>query len=728
MNQAVDLSAIASSINQSMLSAPFDILGLHKHPSGKGLLIRAWRADAESIEVISQPQGRSLGTMKPVHNGFFEIHLPRRKNRFNYLLKVIYADGTVAEEYDSYQFGEYVLSQSDIEALALYRHMGAVPVDHKLNGKKSISGVLFKVYAPHARSVSVVGDFNQWDGRRSPMASADDGIWRLFVPGVKHDDLYKFEIHDQAGNLLPLKADPFARKNEQWPGLASIVQKSEPFQWTDTDWLKQRESNHQKPMSVYEVHLGSWKKADDQGFKSYRELAEELIPYVQEMGFTHLELLPVSEHPLYESWGYQPIGLFAPTSRYGSPDDFRYFIDQCHKAGIGVILDWVPAHFPEDDHGLSRFDGSSIYEYEDPERGWHPDWKSCIYNFGSPWVQNFLISNALYWLDEFHIDGLRVDAVASMLYLDYSRGPGEWSPNVHGGNEHLEAIELIQKMNQAVQKHFPGCMTIAEESTSWPGVSRPVDHQGLGFDYKWNMGWMHDSLAYMKRDTIHRKHHHNELTFSMVYAYNEDFVLPLSHDEVVHEKGTLLTRMPGDEWQRFANLRAYFGFMYGHPGKKLLFMGGELGTTFEWNPAKSLDWWLLDQGAYHKGIQKLVADLNRLYQSEPALYNQDYDRSGFSWLVLDDHEQSVFAFIRRDKDNRSVIVISNMTPAVRHNYRLGAPAAGNWIELLNTDACVYGGSHVINGPLITEAVSSHGYEQSLELTLPPLGTVIIKPE
>ncbi len=728
MNPVLETVPIIHNLNNAIYATPFCLLGIHPHDSGKGLVIRAWYPYAQSIEVVSQPQGKTLGVMETLSDGMFELHFPRRKKAFNYQLLATGKDGSISCYYDPYQFGEYVLSQTDIDPLKLYDHLGALPVRHHLNKTKTIDGTLFKVYAPHARSVSVVGDFNQWDGRCHPMASADDGIWRLFIPGVVQGSLYKFEIHDQQGHCLPLKADPFGRKAEQWPGLASIVQNDQQFPWSDSQWLAQRDSNHQKPLSIYEVHGGSWKKndsGDKNEVKNYRELADELIPYVNKMGFTHIELMPVAEHPLYESWGYQPLGLYAPTSRFGAPDDFRYFVDQCHQAGIGVILDWVPAHFPQDDHGLSRFDGTALYEYEDPQRGWHPDWKSCIYNFGSRWVQDFLISNALFWLDEFHIDGLRVDAVASMLYLDYSRNHGEWTPNIHGGNEHLEAVELLQRLNHEIHHRFPGCMTIAEESTSWPGVSRSVNHLSLGFDYKWNMGWMHDTLAYMKRDPIHRKHHHNELTFSMVYAYTEDFVLPISHDEVVHGKGTLLTRMPGDDWQRFANLRAYLGFMFGHPGKKLLFMGSEFGVHQEWDPSESLDWSLLEQGDFHKGIQQLVADLNQIYQSYPALYEQDYDRSGFHWLILDDHNQSVLAFYRTDSNNRPVVVICNMTPDVRHNYSVGVPQAGEWQEIINSDDRRYGGSHMVNKTVSTQPADLHGQQQGLTLTLPPLATIML---
>ena len=725
MSMVCDLTPVTHSLQQAMYSTPFSVLGLHPAESGSGLTIRAWHPHAECIEVLQEPQGKSLGLMARRDNDLFELELPRRKKAFHYQLRMTLKDGSEITRFDPYQFGEYTLCQQDIDPLHLYRHLGAMKIQHRINSKTCVDGVLFKVYAPHARSVSVIGDFNQWDGRCHPMASADDGIWRLFVPGIDAGDLYKFELHDQQGNLLPRKTDPFGSKAEQWPGLASIVQDKSDFAWSDQQWLNTRELNHQRAMSVYEIHAGSWKKSDDGEFKNYRELAKELIPYVKKMGFTHIELLPVSEHPLYESWGYQPVGLFAPTSRFGTPDDFRYFVDQCHKNNIGVILDWVPAHFPQDDHGLFRFDGTAIYEYEDPQRGWHPDWKSCIYNYGSPWVQNFLISSALLWLDEFHIDGLRVDAVASMLYLDYSRKQGEWSPNQLGGNEHLEAVEFLQRLNREVHRLYPGCMMIAEESTSWPCVSRPGHHLSLGFDYKWNMGWMHDSLAYMKRDPIYRQHHHHEMTFSMVYAYNENFVLSLSHDEVVHGKGTLLTRMPGDDWQRFANLRAYLGFMFGHPGKKLLFMGSEFGASNEWNPAESLNWQLLEQGPYHQGMQQMVRDLNATYQRYPALYQQDFDREGFHWLVLDDHNQSVFAFYRKDSDGNTVLVISNMTPNVRSDYAIGVPTAGRWQEIFNSDDKLYGGSHIVNQPVASQPEARHQQQNSISLTLPPLATIML---
>ena len=731
MNQAVAPVSITHELEKAIMACPFDHLGLLVRPGGKGLMIRVWRPDAKAIRITKQPENQPLGEMSAEGQGLFELHMPRRRKGFNYELEIIRHDNSVIKAWDPYQFGEYILRQDNLEPEALYRHLGASPVTHPLNKHSAVNGTLFKVYAPAARSVSVVGDFNQWDGRYHPMASADDGIWRLFIPDVNAGDLYKFEIHDAKGNCLPLKTDPFSRYCEQWPGLASIVHEHKHYQWSDSFWQKNQKQHRSAPMSVYEVHPGSWQRKDDNRLLSYRELAAQLVPYVKEMGFTHVELTPVSEHPLYDSWGYQPVGLFAPTSRFGSPDDFKYFVDQCHQAGIGVILDWVPAHFPSDEHGLAKFDGSALYEYEDPKRGWHPDWQTYIYNYGNLWVQDFLISNALFWLDEFHIDGLRVDAVASMLYLDYSRKHDEWEPNNQGGNEHLEAIGFLRRLNTKVHKYFPDRLMIAEESTSWPGVSQPVTEDAqynLGFDYKWNMGWMNDSLGYMRHSPEYRKYHHNELSFSMVYAWSENFMLSLSHDEVVHGKGSLLNRMPGDEWQQFANLRAYYGFMYGHPGKKLLFMGSELGSQKEWNLNRPLDWHLLKQGVFHKGLQTLVSDLNHCYSQIPALHEKDHDRTGFDWLVNDDHEQSVFAFARYDNHDSPVIIISNMTPAVWHNYRIGVPQQGEWQELLNTDDEIYGGSGIKNGKKASENISSHGHKHSLSLTLPPLATVILKPE
>ena len=731
MNIAVTPCSAIETLGQALCACPFDWLGLHPHPSGKGLIVRVWRPDAESVRVLEYPTGKLLGAMNSDVSGAFELHLPRRRKRFNYQLDICTLDGQRTRLFDPYQFGEYVLKQEGIDRNALYRYLGAHQQKHQFNSRRSITGVLFRVYAPNASSVSVVGTFNNWDGRISPMASADDGIWRLFVPGLNAGDFYKFEIHDQQGNRLPLKADPFGEYAEQWPGLASIVYDREKYCWQDDSWLEQRQirQGYDKPMSVYEVHAGSWRRKENGDFLNYRELANELVPYLQRMGFTHVELMPVSEHPLYDSWGYQPVGMYAPTSRYGHPDDFKYFVDQCHQAGIGVILDWVPAHFPNDEHGLAHFDGTALYEHPDPRRGWHPDWKTCIYDFGKPWVDDFLVSNALYWLEEFHIDGLRVDAVASMLYLDYSRNHGEWEPNVHGGNENLEAVSLLRRFNETVYNHHPDVITIAEESTSWPGVSRPLYDDGLGFGYKWNMGWMHDSLDFMKNEPAHRSYHHGQMTFSTVYAWSENFVLSLSHDEVVYGKGTLLTRMPGDDWQKFANLRAYLAFMYTHPGKKLLFMGGEIGSCHEWNHNRELDWNLLESNdGRHAGVQALVKELNRAYSDIPALHELDVYQDGFSWLVENDSEQSVFAFVRYDKSGHYVIVINNLTPVVRNDYRIGVPGSGRYVEALNTDSTEFGGSGVLTGECLeTQPISMHGQDQSLSLTLPPLATVILTP-
>ncbi|OED42512.1 1,4-alpha-glucan branching enzyme [Endozoicomonas sp. (ex Bugula neritina AB1)] len=720
----------ALDLEAGLCACPFDILGIHPHPDGKGLVVRAWRPDAKALSVVESPSGKKLGDMKIIGHGLFELHLPRRRKAFSYELEVCWENNHTFRIFDPYEFGQYVLREDGLDYNRLYRHLGALPLSHAFNTRRKIGGVLFKVYAPNARSVKVVGSFNGWDERLHPMASADDGIWRLFIPGLQAGDHYKYLIHDEYRQQLPLKSDPFSHHIEQWPGLASVVQEVQSFPWKDSEWMNSRHQikTGEQPMSIYEVHAGSWKHNDQGELLNYRQLAHKLVPYVKEMGFTHIELLPVPEHPLIESWGYQPVGMFAPTSRFGSPDDFRYFVDQCHKAGIGVLLDWVPAHFPEDGHGLAKFDGTALFEHPDPSRGWHPDWKTCIYDFGKPWVQDFLISNALYWLDEYHIDGLRVDAVASMLYLDYSRNDGEWEPNIHGGNENLEAVAFLKKFNETVGREFPDVITIAEESTSWPGVSRPVYDGGLGFDFKWNMGWMNDSLEYMKKEPIHRSYHHRDITFSTVYAWSERFVLPLSHDEVVHGKGTLLTRMPGDEWQKFANLRAYLSFMFAHPGKKLLFMGAELGTDLEWNEKGTLDWSLLEnpQGL-NAGIQRLVKVLNHLYMSVPALHELDLSDRGFSWTVGDDSDQSVLVFRRYDKAGNCTVIASNMTPVVRYDYCVGVPEAGHYKTLLNSDDKVYGGSGVpISERLETINGHVHGEEQYLSLTLPPLATVILQ--
>jgi 1,4-alpha-glucan branching enzyme len=597
-------------------------------------------------------------------------------------------------------------------------------------GGKHATGVLFSVYAPSARAVSVVGDFNSWDGRRHPMQSSFEGIWRLFVPGLERGALYKFEIKGPDGNLLPIKSDPFAMYSEQPPGNASIVLDRESYQWGDADWCKARDGGGYRsdvPVSIYELHPGSWRRHPDGRHLSYLELTDQLIPYLQQMGYTHVELLPVMEHPFLGSWGYQPTALFAPTSRYGPPDDFKSFVDQCHRNGIGVILDWVPAHFPGDEHGLVQFDGTALFEHPDPMRGWHPDWNTCIYDYGRRFVRDFLISSALFWVEEYHADGLRIDAVASMLYLDYSRKQGEWLPNIYGGNENLDAIEFIKELNITLHREHPGVMTIAEESTAWPKVSRPTYDGGLGFGYKWNMGWMHDVLNYMSKDPLYRKYHHGDLTFSLMYAFDEHFVLPLSHDEVVHGKGSLISKMPGDEWQKHANLRLFLSYLYTHPGKKMLFMGGEFGQVREWNHDVQLDWYLLENPR-HAGLQHLVCDLNRLYRSEPALYEQDHESAGFRWIDHADAEQSIISFMRFSRDRGDyVVVVCNMTPVARVAYRVGVPQTGRFREVLNSDSDLYGGSNCGNaGALDADPVAAHGQPASLSLTLPPLSALVLR--
>jgi len=589
--------------------------------------------------------------------------------------------------------------------------------------------VRFAVYAPSATSVSLIGDFNFWDGRRHPMQRSLCGHWVLFVPGMKVGERYKYELKDPHGHCLPHKADPVGFYSEQYPSFASIVYDHSQYQWDDDAWRKSQLNNKlEQPLSIYELHFASWKRHENGTSLSYREMAAELIPYIKEMGYTHIELMPISEHPFCGSWGYQPIGMFAPTSRFGSADDFKYFVDQCHQNGIGVILDWVPAHFPSDAHGLARFDGTPLYEYEDPRRGWHPDWNSYIYDFGRDNVRQFLVASALYWLDHFHIDGLRVDAVASMLYWDYSRKEGEWVPNIYGGNHNLEAISLLKWVNSEVYRDYPHAMTIAEESTAFAGVSRPVHLGGLGFGFKWNMGWMNDSLEYMKKEAIHRKYHHNDMTFSMVYHYDENFILSLSHDEVVHGKHSMLYKMPGDEWQQAANLRTYMGYMYAHPGKKLNFMGTEFAQSGEWNHGDQLQWWLLDFDK-HAGQKALIRDLNHFYRSEPALYEADYDTAGFRWLDHGDWENSVFSMLRSNKaGDQKVIALSNFTPVPRDQYRVGVPEAGTYQVVLNTDSSEYWGSGYDTGPraMVAEAHPYHGQEQSILINIPPMSTLFIK--
>jgi 1,4-alpha-glucan branching enzyme len=595
-----------------------------------------------------------------------------------------------------------------------------------------VTGMHFAVWAPNAQRVSVIGDFNRWDGRVHSMRRlVPSGIWEVFVPDLPDGTCYKFEVRTSGGHLLH-KADPYGRQFEIPPNTASIVRTGTNYQWRDRDWLRDRPAAHywrERPMAIYEVHLGSWKRVPEEGyrFQTYREMAETLVPYVREMGYTHIELMPVMEHPFSGSWGYQVIGFFAPTSRFGNPDDFRFLIDECHRYGIGVILDWVPGHFPKDRHGLAQFDGTALYEHSDPRKGEHQDWGTLIFNYGRNEVRSFLLSNALYWLDEFHIDGLRVDAVASMLYLDYSRSEGQWIPNQFGGRENLEAVDFLKQLNTVTHGRVVGSITVAEESTAWPAVSRPVYVGGLGFSYKWNMGWMHDMLAYMHEDPVHRRWHHGQITFSMLYAFTENFILPFSHDEVVHGKGSMINKMPGDVWQKHANLRALYGYMYSHPGKKLMFMGCEFGQWREWNHDSSLDWHLL-QDRMHDGLRRWIQDLNHTYQHEHSLHEVDFEGSGFSWIDCNDNENSIISMFRRARDPHDFTVqVANFTPVPRPGYRIGVPEPGYYREVLNSDSEMYGGSDMGNGGGVqSDPIPMHGFQQSIGLVVPPLGFLMLK--
>lgn len=609
----------------------------------------------------------------------------------------------------------------------LYEKMGAHVIEHE-----GIRGVYFAIWAPNAESVSVIGDFNNWDKERDPLYLRWDGsgIWEGFIPNLDKGTVYKYHVKSKYNNYEVDKADPFAFYSEMPPKTASIVWDLS-YEWNDEEWMKNRHKHNSlnAPISIYEVHLGSWRRVIEEGNRplTYRELAVQLVDYVKEMGFTHVEFLPVMEHPFYGSWGYQVTGYFAPTSRYGTPQDFMYLIDRLHQAGIGVILDWVPSHFPGDEHGLVYFDGTDLYSHADHKKGFHPHWHSYIFNYGRYEVRNFLISSALFWLDKYHIDGLRVDAVASMLYLDYGRQEGEWIPNEYGGRENLDAISFLKRLNEMVYKEYPDTQTVAEESTAWPMVTRPTYVGGLGFGMKWNMGWMHDTLDYFSKDPIFRKYHHNQLTFSIWYAFSENFLLPLSHDEVVHGKGSLIGKMPGDEWQRNANLRLLFGYMYGHPGKKLLFMGGEIGQWKEWNHEEGLEWFALEY-PFHRGIKDWVRDLNHLYKSEPALYELDFSAEGFEWVDFHDWQQSIISFIRKGRDtDRIILVVCNFTPVPRQNYLIGVPERGFWKELLNSDSEFYGGSGMGNsGGAVTTLIPWNGRPYSLSLTLPPLSVLFFK--
>ncbi len=702
---------------------------LGRQPCGDGWALRAFVPGAESVEAVAMEDGAEIGALTPgPRPGFFAGAFRSYPPAYRLRCK---RGADVWEFVDCYQFGP-VLGEQDEHYLAegshlrLWESLGAHVMTHQ-----GVLGTHFAVWAPAAKRVSAVGDFNHWDGRRAAMrARGSTGVWEIFVPGVGDGDSYKYEIKKQDGSVFPLKADPVGFGAEHAPRTSSIVRNLGDYKWSDQDWMANRKARNRvdAPMSVYEVHLPSWRRAEGGRPLSYWELADQLVPYVRDMGYTHIEALPISEYPFDGSWGYQPVGMYAPTIRHGTPSEFRDFVQACHSAGIGLIMDWVPAHFPSDPHGLAQFDGTHLYEHADPREGYHPDWGSLIYNYGRREVSNFLVANALYWLREHHIDGLRVDAVASMLYRDYSRKEGEWIPNRFGGRENLEAIEFLKRMNQVVYGDDDSVVTIAEESTAWPGVSKPVDHGGLGFGYKWNMGWMHDTLDYIQRDPIHRRYHHHQLTFGLLYAFSENFVLPLSHDEVVHGKGSILGRMPGDEWRRFANLRAYYAFMWLHPGKKLNFMGNEIAQPTEWAHQGELDWGRLAH-ASHKGVQSLVRDLNHLYRETPALHQRDCRADGFEWVEADAADISVYAFLRYGEgDAPPALCVFNFTPEPRR-MRFGVPARGRWVERLNSDAETYGGSGRVNaGGVEAQPVEAQGRSQSVEIDVPPLGGLVLTRE
>ncbi len=707
---------------------PFSRLG--RHIDAKEAVIRTFAPGADGVELLTPRGKKPVAALDKIHDaGLFEGRVPASKLKTGYRFEAVYGEHRDVFE-DPYRFAPslgdldlYLLSEG--KHVHAYRFLGA-----HVTAQDGVAGTRFAVWAPNAAGVCVAGDFNHWSTVKHPMRSrGGGGIWELFIPGVSDGQAYKYAIRDASGHMQPLKADPFGFGAEMRPKSASVVRDLSIYRWGDKDWMETRAARHHReaPISVYEVHLGSWQREDGNAFLSYAQLAERLIPYVKTHGFTHIELMPITEHPFDGSWGYQPIGMFAPTARHGSADDFKAFVDAVHKAGLGIILDWVPGHFPSDEHGLAQFDGTHLYEHADVRKGFHPDWNTLIFNFGRREVVNYLVSNARFWLEEYHLDGLRVDAVASMLYLDYSREDGEWIPNPDGSNQNWEAVKFLQSMNADAYASMDGIFTVAEESTAWPGVTAPTNHDGLGFGFKWNMGWMNDSLEYMSEDPINRSFHHHKMTFGIDYAFSENYVLPLSHDEVVHGKGSLIDRMPGDRWQKYANLRAYYGFMWGHPGKKLLFMGCEFGQTQEWKADQSLDWHLT-QYPEHANTQKLIADLNAVYTNTPALYEQDCMPEGFGWIDGGAQNDNVLSFVRWDKARQSpVLVVCNFSPVPRKGYRTGVPVAGYWKEVLNTDSEYYGGSGVGNmGGFETEANAAHGHGQSLALSLPPLSTLMLQ--
>ena len=713
---------------------PFSVLGMHVSSKGgeRHVEIRAFLPEAKEAWFIDE-RDRSLHAMdNPYKNGFFVANTSDQVP-FPYRIRVKKHDNVEQEFKDPYCFGP-VLTDFDLHLIGEgthyknYEKLGAHVIE-----VQGVTGVHFGVWAPNAAHVTVIGDFNNWDRRRHPMRLLGvSGIWELFIPGMGEGEVYKFFVKSRYHNFEAEKIDPYASYFEVRPKSASIVHDINKYTWNDRSWIEKRQKRNwfESPVSVYEVHLGSWMRVPEEGkrFLTYRELADTLIRYVKEMGYTHIELLPILEHPLDASWGYQTIGYFAPTSRFGSPEDFMFFVDQCHKNNIGVILDWAPAHFPKDGHGLGFFDGTCLYEHEDPRMGEHRDWGTLIFNYGRNEVRNFLISNALFWIEKYHIDGLRVDAVASMLYLDYSRKEGEWIPNKYGGRENLEAVEFIKQFNEVTHNYFPGILTIAEESTAWPAVTKPVYLGGLGFDMKWNMGWMNDMLVYIQKNPVHRKFHQNNLTFGLLYAFTENFMLVLSHDEVVHGKRAMLSKMPGDVWQKFANLRLFYGYMFGHPGKKLLFMGGEFGQWDEWNVDKSLDWHLVNFRR-HSRLQKFVQDLNRLYAAEPSLYEVDYNWQGFTWIDFRDADNCLVSFVRSGKDPADhIVIVCNFTPVPRFGYRIGVPENCYYREILNSDSSEYWGSNLGNGGGVqASAIPWHGQPCSMEITFPPLAVVYFKP-
>ena len=701
---------------------PFSVLGNQTAYQDQFLLL--YSPGTKQITLTS----KKIPTTRLENSDFFVCSEKLDKLGEHYLVNQTDSHDNTVVVHDPYSFKAQI-PDFDLNLFSAGKHLHA----YRILGAHAktidgIEGVLFATWAPNAERVSVIGDFNNWDGRKHPMRSrGSSGVWEIFIPGLRDDMHYKYEILNRHNNAVLQKSDPYAQQLELRPRTASVIRNKPDYTWEDSTWMEQRSKKNwlNEPLSIYECHLGSWQRDADGNFLSYKELAHRLVEYVKQTGFNHIELLPITEHPLDASWGYQTTGYFAPTRRFGDADDFRYFINYCHQHGIGVLLDWVPAHFPKDEHGLARYDGSPLYEHEDPRKGEHRDWGTLIYNYGRNEVKNFLISSAVFWLEEFHLDGLRVDAVASMLYLDYSREAGDWVPNQHGGNENIEAIQFLREMNEVTHAHFPGTMIMAEESTAWPQVTRPTNIGGLGFSMKWNMGWMHDSLSYFSKDPVYRHYHHDHLTFGLLYLFSENFILPFSHDEVVHGKGSMLNKMPGDEWQRFANLRLLYTYMYTYPGKKLLFMGCEFGQGTEWNHDKSLDWYVLDY-PLHTGVKNLVSDLNHLYQAQTPLHRYDFDHHGFEWIDCHDTDQSVLSYIRK-ADNEFVVVVLNFTPVVRQNYRIGVPSAGQYEIIFNSDSEYYAGSNAGGHSVInSEDIPWMDRSNSINLTLPPLAALILK--